>query len=480
MEALTDLGPARVEEIDTAGMFAEVAGLPRQLRQGYESARRRLAGAFFGTFPAVPPAEPTAVVVCGMGGSAIGADLVLACLPALAVPAAVVRGYTLPEWVNPETLVIVVSYSGQTEESLACAAQARERGCAPVCVASGGGLAAFAEAEGLPLVVVPGGGQPRAAVGSLSMPLLATLEAAGLCHEHASDVAAAAAQLEADDAMLRPECPDDENPAKSLARRLENRLAVVYGAGPTGPVARRWKGQINENAKAPAFFNELPELDHNELMGWTSLPHVTAVHASRCSCTTSPKRSASPAAPSSRRGEYEALRRSHRAGGRARGLTDRAALLAGTARRLRQLLPRTAVRRRPHAGRRHPGVQGEPRRRRRLTPGGRRRRRARPDRRGPGLPRRRRGPVPRRPAREPGARRPAAARAVPGPALRPAGRAAARRGSRTRRPRGLGGRAGGEARPGRPRTDRRPRRPGGARPAHRPLAGRACRATSPA
>ena len=77
MEALTDLGPGRAEEIDTAGMFAEVAGLPRQLREGYESARNRLAGAFFGTFPAIPPAEPTAVVVCGMGGSAIGADLVL-------------------------------------------------------------------------------------------------------------------------------------------------------------------------------------------------------------------------------------------------------------------------------------------------------------------------------------------------------------------------------------------------------------------
>ena len=73
-----------------------------------------------------------------------------------------------------------------------------------------------------------------------------------------------------------PARPTTENPAKSLARRLEKRLAVVYGAGPTGPVARRWKGQINENAKAPAFFNELPELDHNELMGWTSLPHVTS------------------------------------------------------------------------------------------------------------------------------------------------------------------------------------------------------------
>jgi glucose/mannose-6-phosphate isomerase len=257
-------------------MFSQVAALPQQLRDGYEMARVRLAGAFFGTFPAIPPAEPDGLVVCGMGGSAIGADLVLACLPGLSVPAEVVRGYALPEWAGPETLVVVVSYSGETEEALSCAAQARSRGCAPVCVASGGRLAAFAEAEGLPLVLVPGGGQPRAAVGLLSMPLLATLEASGLCHEHASDVAAAATQLEQDDAILAPGCDDDANPAKALARRLEKRLVVAYGAGPTRPVARRWKGQINENAKAPAFFNELPELDHNELMGWTSLPHVTS------------------------------------------------------------------------------------------------------------------------------------------------------------------------------------------------------------
>jgi glucose/mannose-6-phosphate isomerase len=271
-----DLGPARAAEIDQAGMLAEVAGLPRQLREGYEQARAGLAGAFFGTFPAIPPAEPDGVVVCGMGGSAIGADLVLACLPGLPVPATVVRGYALPQWAGPETLVVVVSYSGETEEALACAAQARARDCAPVCVSSGGSLAAYAEAEGLPLVRVPGGGQPRAAVGLLAMPLLATVEAAGLCHEHSGEVAAAAEQLEADNAVLGPACPDESNPAKTLARRLEDRLAVVYGAAATAPVARRWKGQINENAKAPAFFNELPELDHNELMGWTSLPHVTS------------------------------------------------------------------------------------------------------------------------------------------------------------------------------------------------------------
>ncbi len=275
MGGATDLGPARVAEFDRGDMLGAIAALPGQFLDGYATARERLAGAFFGTFPAIPPAEPDGVVVCGMGGSAIGADLVLACLPDLAVPATVVRGYDLPAWAGPETLVIAISYSGETEESFACATHARTRGCAPVCVASGGRLAAFAAAEGLPLVPVAGGGQPRAAVGSLSMPLLATLEAAGLCREHAGDVAAAAAQLESDGAKLGPESGEPANAAKALARRLKDRLVVVYGAGPTAPVARRWKGQINENAKAPAFFNELSELNHNEIMGWTSLTQVT-------------------------------------------------------------------------------------------------------------------------------------------------------------------------------------------------------------
>ena len=276
MAGLTDLGPGRVAELDRSDMLGAIAGLPGQLTTGYAVARERLAGAFFGTFPAIPPAEPDGLAVCGMGGSAIGADLVLACLPDLPVASAVVRGYGLPAWVGPGTLVAVMSYSGDTEEALACAAQARARGCAPVCIASGGRLAALAAAEGLPCVLVPGGGQPRASLGSLSMPLLATLEAAGLCHEHAADVRGAAAQLEVGNAELGPDAADGVNPAKALARRLENKLAVVYGAGLTVPAARRWKGQINENAKAPAFFNELPELDHNEIMGWASQPRVTA------------------------------------------------------------------------------------------------------------------------------------------------------------------------------------------------------------
>jgi glucose/mannose-6-phosphate isomerase len=275
--AAADLGAARVAALDHGDMLGAIAGLPRQLTAGYAVARAGLSGVFAAAGPApAPPARPRGLVVCGMGGSAIGADLVLASLPELPVPAVVVRGYGLPAWVGPDVLVVAVSCSGDTEETLACASEALERGCTPVCVASGGALAALAGARGLPLLTVPAGGQPRAALGYLSMPLLATLEAAGLGADFSADVVETVALLRAGNDALGPQAPEGTHVAKQLARRLHHKQAVVYGAGLTAPVARRWKGQVNENAKAPAFWNELPELDHNELMGWTSLPHVAA------------------------------------------------------------------------------------------------------------------------------------------------------------------------------------------------------------
>ena len=267
------LAPENVARLDAGGMCAAITELPRQLTAGYAVAREALAGGG-------APGRPAALVVCGMGGSAIGADLVLACLPTLSVPATVVRGYAIPAWVDASTLLVAASYSGQTEETLCCANAALERGCRPVCIASGGALAELAAAHGLSLVRVPGGGQPRAAVGYLSAPLLAAVEAAGLAHDVAAQVDEAAAVLRAGNERYGPQRPAGDGPhgnaAKDLALRLCERQAVVYGAGLTAPVARRWKGQINENAKAPAFWNELPELNHNELMGWTSLPHVAS------------------------------------------------------------------------------------------------------------------------------------------------------------------------------------------------------------
>ncbi len=273
-------------------MLGAIASLPDQLAITHAAACERLSALIeHGVTRHSLPATPTGVVVCGMGGSAIGADLVLASLPGLAVPTAVVRGYALPGWVGPETLVITASYSGETEETLACTEAALGRGCTPVCVASGGRLAALAAERALPIVTIPGGQQPRASLGLLAAPVLAVLETVGLCGSQRAAVDETVALLRRGTAELGPDAP--ETPvaagaapalpgramAKGLARLLHGGQVAVYGAGSTVAVARRWKGQINENAKAPAFWNELPELDHNEIMGWTSVPAVTAATA---------------------------------------------------------------------------------------------------------------------------------------------------------------------------------------------------------
>jgi glucose/mannose-6-phosphate isomerase len=257
------LGPARAAEIDTQDQLAAVAQLSVHLEVGYTAAVGALTGRAL-----VPIGRPDGVVVCGMGGSAIGADVVGACLAELAVPYQVVRGYELPTWVSSSTLVIAVSYSGNTEETLSSVARALPRGCRPVCVASGGRLAALARERGLPLVSVPAGLQPRASLGYLATPIAAALEAAGVARGFDEQVAEAIEVTRDLAAELAPDVDEGENRAKQIARRIAGRLPLIYGAGVTVPAARRWKGQLNENAKTPAFFNELPELDHNELAGW--------------------------------------------------------------------------------------------------------------------------------------------------------------------------------------------------------------------
>jgi len=191
-----------------------------------------------------------------------------ACLTRLAAPYHVVRGYELPAWVSDATLVVAVSYSGNTEETLSCVGRALPRGCRPVCVASGGRLAELARERELPLVEVPAGLQPRASLGYLAAPVAAAVEAAGLAGDFDEQVAEAIEVTRDLATELTPDVHEDANQAKQIARRVFGRLPLIYGAGVTAPAARRWKGQLNENAKTPAFFNELPELDHNEIAGW--------------------------------------------------------------------------------------------------------------------------------------------------------------------------------------------------------------------
>ncbi|WP_420457402.1 bifunctional phosphoglucose/phosphomannose isomerase [Rubrivirga sp.] len=212
------------------------------------------------------------IVLCGMGGSAIGGDLVRGIVePTAPLPFVVNRGYTLPGWVGERTLVVASSYSGGTEETLSAFADAKERGARRLAITSGGRLAEIAQSDGLDVVTIPGGLQPRAALGyslGVVLRLARTLGLATL-----SDAEFESALSAARDRAERHDRDADGNPARDLAASFEDALPVVYtGVGLLEPVGMRWRTQMHENAKHPAVGNVLPELDHNEIMGFESGP----------------------------------------------------------------------------------------------------------------------------------------------------------------------------------------------------------------
>jgi glucose/mannose-6-phosphate isomerase len=172
--------------------------------------------------------------------------------------------------VGRQTLVICSSFSGATAETLACFDESLARGARVLAVTSGGELAARAAANGVPVVAVPAGSMPRAAVGFLAFGVVGALETIGLLPSLDGDVREAASLLEGLARRLGPEAAVDENLAKLLAARMRELVPVIWGAdGIAAVAAARWKTQLNENAKAPAFASILPELDHNEVVGWS-------------------------------------------------------------------------------------------------------------------------------------------------------------------------------------------------------------------
>ncbi len=257
--ALSALSREAIEAADPEGMLADVLAQPLQL--GDALWRAQSAG--------IRPADrPGGLIVCGMGGSAIGGDLAAAALGDRATrPITVVRGYALESWTGPDSLVLCCSYSGDTEETLACFDAAGAAGAGRIVLTTGGKLAQAARDEGVPVIGVPAGMQPRAAV--LYM-LIGTLECAALCGAapglHA-EIDASTGMLERLAAECGPDAGDDSQ-AKALAARLRATIPVIHGSGPTTALARRWRTQINENANGAAFWSELPEANHNEICGW--------------------------------------------------------------------------------------------------------------------------------------------------------------------------------------------------------------------
>jgi glucose/mannose-6-phosphate isomerase len=220
--------------------------------------------------------KPGNVVIVGMGGSAIGGDMLHDwLLSRIAVPVEVCRDYYLPAYADEETLVFIVSYSGETEETLSAMLDALKRKCMVIAIASGGTLISFAQKLHLPYITVRSGLQPRVAVPYLFFPLVVAMEKIGLVSNIEKELEETPKVLEALAEENSSTVPLKENFAKKLAWELHSTIPVVYGFRQYRAVAMRFKSELNENSKIPAKWESFPELNHNDIVGWEAASKLT-------------------------------------------------------------------------------------------------------------------------------------------------------------------------------------------------------------
>ncbi len=252
--------PSAIQAVDASGMLAVVGTIGRQLQDGFQRGR---------TAEGLPSSEEIdSVVVCGMGGSGITGDVLRAVATgAVPVPVLTSKGYGLPSHCGPNTLVLAVSFSGNTEETLAAYREAVSRRCRVVAIASGGALRSAASQDDIAAVAIPSDVlAPRAALGFLVGAALGVIDRSD---HRAEEIERACRTLDDLGARLGPARGAETNPAKELAAWVHGATPLVWGTEGIGEAAAlRWKTQLNENAKAPAFWSELPEANHNEICAW--------------------------------------------------------------------------------------------------------------------------------------------------------------------------------------------------------------------
>ncbi len=276
------------KQLDPQNMLGEIDNLPKQLQSAWELGQQQ---------PLPDSQGITRVIISGMGGSAIGADLLAAYIaPLCQLPVIVHRDYGLPAWAHgPETLVIASSHSGNTEETLDAFEAAIKAGCRILAVCTGGELEQRATAQHVPVWKFTHAGQPRAAVGFSFGLLLAAFARMGSDSRNPGEgTARSVAGMRSQQETLRAHVPVAQNPAKRMAGQLVGRWVNVYGSGMLAPVARRWKGQMNEIAKAGAGFR-VPARSGPQRAGWTGesrSPDADNDPVPACSIRPSPQPSA--------------------------------------------------------------------------------------------------------------------------------------------------------------------------------------------
>jgi glucose/mannose-6-phosphate isomerase len=265
---MTNLDDPRLfKQLDREGMLGCIKEMPRLCQQAWQMAM---------DFKLPPDySRVNKVVVLGMGGSAIGGDLVSSLSVSEArLPVLVCRDYHLPAFVDAETLVIASSYSGMTEETLSAFQGALKTWAKKLALTTGGRLKAMAEERGIPVFAFDYKAQPRAALAFSLLPILGFLYRLGFISDKSAEVKETVAVLEGLSQKMGEDVPVSANPAKQLAQQLYGKLSVVYGAGLVSEVARRWKTQLNENSKAWCCYGVFPELNHNDIVGYQFPPEL--------------------------------------------------------------------------------------------------------------------------------------------------------------------------------------------------------------
>jgi len=249
-----------VKKLDPDGMLQSINDLPDQIESAWSELKKFIVPTHY--------LKCTKILVLGMGGSAIGGDLISSlALNYSKVPIFVQRDYGLPNFVDSGTLVIGISYSGGTEETLDAFSKAAEQNAKLLAISTGGEIESICRKYNAPMFKISYGAQPRAALGYLFTAVLAVLGKLDFVNLGKNEVSEAVTILKEYQKEIRFESPTSHNPAKQLAEKLQNRIPVIMGAGTMSTVARRWKTQVNENSKQAAFFEVFPELCHNMIVG---------------------------------------------------------------------------------------------------------------------------------------------------------------------------------------------------------------------
>jgi glucose/mannose-6-phosphate isomerase len=258
----------KITQVDKANMLDGLGRFPEQIKESLAIAEATERFNFI---------KIDNIVIAGMGASAISGDIMASLFrDKLDVPLIVNREYDLPKWVNKDTLVVCISYSGNTDETLSSFKIAHQKKCKIICISTGGKLQDLAEKREVPFVKIPAGIQPRGATAYLLFPSIIFLKKIGLLKTVIdADIEETIAVTQDLVAMNNKSVPEENNQAKQLAKKIFNTIPQIYGWGIYTPIAKRWRHQLNENSKVIARTDVVPECNHNDIVGWSANPEIS-------------------------------------------------------------------------------------------------------------------------------------------------------------------------------------------------------------